>query len=81
MLCQLCLTVKNINFAIQEHSYTFTYSQIEKPSISLLAVLSRVVIQCSLHTRARFYNKRLWAFQWSSFLHMYNVLMYFKIRY
>jgi hypothetical protein len=28
---------------------------------------SRVDIQYSLHTRARFYNKRLWAFQWSSF--------------
>jgi hypothetical protein len=26
--------------------------------------------QCSIHTRARFYNKRLWAFQWSPFLHM-----------
>ena len=42
---------------LQEHSYIFTNSQVKKPSKSLLAVLSRVIIiQCSLHTRARFYN-------------------------
>jgi hypothetical protein len=46
---------------LQEHSYIFTTnSQGKKPRESLLAVLSRVVIQCSpLHIRARFYNKRL----------------------
>jgi hypothetical protein len=37
---------------LQEHSYILTYSQIKKPSKSLLAVLSRVVIQCMLSSHS-----------------------------
>jgi hypothetical protein len=37
---------------LPEHSYIFTNSQVKKPSKSLLAVLSRVVIQLPSHTSA-----------------------------
>jgi hypothetical protein len=40
---------------LQEYSYIFTNNEDKKLSKSLHAVLSRVVIECSIYTRALFY--------------------------